>query len=343
MKTNVKKKIIFLTEPMNSPSTRFRVLQNIPGIKDLNFDVTHEVIPKKTMERLKLFNTLTDYDIVFIQRKLFQWIVLWYISKKSKVLVFDFDDAILYKDSNESTFYSSSRLGRFKHTLKFADLTITGNEYLKELSLPYANKTIVIPTGIDTQKYTATTTYGTSPFTIGWIGSAPNLFYLKELIEPINELYKSNKNFRLKIVCDDFIDGFNCPVEKKIWRSEDESHDIQSFDIGILPVLDDIWTKGKCALKLLQYMACGLPSIASASDVTSNIINNGQNGFLASSDSEWIEILTLLLESHDKLKAIGTAARESIIGTYDTKTISSQYAEALSNITPETFLEATSK
>ena len=283
-------KIIFLTEPLNSPSTRFRVLQNIPELKKLNFDVTVEVIPKEISTRLKLFHSLIAYDVIILQRRLLQWWFLWYIRKKSKVLIYDFDDAVLFRDSNASDFYSFSRLRRFKHSLKFSDLIIPGNEYLRNVSLPYSDHVYVVPTGIDMQTYVPGPPHGSSqPITIGWIGSAPNLFYLKQLIKPVNALYRITKYFKLKIVCDDFIEGFECPVENKIWKKEEEVKDIQSFDIGILPLAEDPWTKGKCALKLLQYMSCGLASVSSTSEVTSSIVKDGINGFLASNASEWLE------------------------------------------------------
>ena len=161
--------------------------------------------------------------------------------------------------------------------------------------MPFTDKAFVVPTGIDTQTYIPKPSHdSSSPLTIGCIGSAPNLFYLKQLIKPINELYRITKNFRLKIVCDDFIDGFECPVEKKIWKEEYEVKDIQSFDVGVFLLEEDAWTKGKCALKLLQYMSCGLASVSSTSEVTSSIVKDGINGFLASADSEWLEKIKIL-------------------------------------------------
>jgi hypothetical protein len=123
---------------------------------------------------------------------------------------------VLFRDSNAPKFHSLSRLKEFKYTLKHADLVISGNDYLKTLSLPFAKQIVVIPSGIDTQIYIPRPSYDHPPtVTIGWIGSKPNLIYLEQLIEPVNKLYSTTKNFRLKIVCDDFIDGFECPVEKK--------------------------------------------------------------------------------------------------------------------------------
>jgi glycosyltransferase involved in cell wall biosynthesis len=322
------KRVIFLTEPFDSPSTRFRVLQYAPYLNKRNIDVTIKEIPKKLHSRLKLFNSLPSYDVVLLQRKLFQRWTLWYLRKKSKVLMYDFDDALMFRDSNAPSFHSPSGVKRFKCTVKRVDLVISGNEYLRELASSHAKKVYVIPTGIDTQVYTQKNlTDNQFPLTIGWIGSKPNLIYLKELIEPLNKLYEMTKAFKLKIVCDDFIDGFECPVEKKLWKKDDEVKDIQSFDIGVFPLFQDRWTRGKCALKLLQYMACAVASVSSATDVTSHIVRDGVNGYLASTATEWLEKLNLLTQDPAKRRSIGMEARQSLDGSFDAKTIAFQYAD----------------
>ena len=326
-------KIIFLVSRFDQPSARFRIFQNIPELRKIGFNITINEIPKSISARLKLFNALSHYDIVFLQKKIFKWWTLWYLRKRSRVLIYDFDDAVLFRDSNAPKFHSLSRLRGFKYTLKHADLVISGNDYLKTLSLPFAKQVVVIPTGIDTRIYIPRpSSNNLFPLTIGWIGSKPNLIYLKQLIEPMNKLYSTTKNFRLKIVCDDFIDGFECPVEKKMWGKEDEVGDIQSFDIGIMPLLDDQWTKGKCALKLLQYMSCGLASVSSTTDVTSYIIKDGINGFLASTNSQWLEKIRFLLENTDRLKTVGEEARKTIDGKFDSKTTALKYAAVFEDV-----------
>jgi len=327
MKDLKKLKIIFLTEPLNSPSTRFRILQFKSEFAKHNMDITVAPIPKKLILRINLFNSLPRYDVVVIQRKLFQRLQFFYLRIKSKFLFFDFDDAILFRDSNASDFHSGSRLGRFKYTAKKADLIIAGNEYLKELATKFNARVVVIPTGINTKLYAPRYTNDKdSPVTLGWIGSQPNLIYLKTLIEPVNKLYEVHKNIKIKIVCDDFIDGFACPVEKKIWVEGDEIADIQTFDIGLSPIIEDKWTKGKCALKLLQYMSCGIPSVSSNTAVTSKIIKNGVNGFLVSSQNDWFEKLKILVENYNMKKVMGANARQSLVGVYDEESIVAQYA-----------------
>lgn len=323
-------KIIFLVIRDEAPSTRFRVLQHIPELEKFNFDMTIKNIPRDFPSRLKLFNSLSSYDIVFLQKRLFQWWALWYIRRKSKVLVYDFDDAVLFR--NSENFHSASRYRRFRNTMKYSDVVIAGNDYLRDLALPFAKRVLVIPTGINTRTYIPKPSPAYAPpFTMGWIGSKSNLMLLKTLIKPINALHRTTGNFRLRIVCDDFIDGFECPVEKKVWTKQEEVKDIQSFDIGIMPSIENQWTRGKCALKLLQYMSCGIASVSSFTDVTAHIIRDGVNGFLASTDEQWVEKMRFLLENPEHLRIMGTEARKTLYGAYDSVTVASQYAKVFQN------------
>ena len=311
------------------PSSRFRILQNITEIEKYHYDITIKKIPKNSYNRLSLFSTLSSYDIVFLQKKLFQWWFLWLIKKKSKLLIYEFDDAVLYRDSDYNNFNSYTRNHRFKNTLKFADKVIAGNEYLRDIGASFSTNIHVIPTGINTQIYVPRRKQIQAvPYTIGWIGSKSNLPLLKQIIEPLNKLYIDTKTFRLKVVCDDFnIDSANFPIDFKRWRESEEVSDIQSFDIGVMPFVNNKWTKGKCALKLLQYMSCQLPSVSSKSDVTSSLVINGKNGYLASNALEWYDCIKILLDHPNQFEVLGKEARKSIIGRFDTETIARQYVK----------------
>ena len=107
--------------------------------------------------------------------------------------------------------------------------------------------------------------------------------------------------------------------------------DIQSFDIGIMPLLEDKWTKGKCALKLLQYLSCGVASVSSFTSVTNKIIQNGQNGFLAQTNDEWISNLKILLKNYNIRKEFSERGRSSILGRFDSTTIVKKYSVLFGN------------
>ena len=328
--------VIFLTPSIDTPSTRYRVICNFPLLERQGWHPTLEQIPKGPVSRIRLFNSLSGYDIVVLQKKLFQWWALRYIRLKSNRLIYDFDDAVLFRDSNAGDFHSASRSRRFNNTLRQADVVMAGNAYLRSLAEPVNRNIFIVPTGIDTALFSPEPRirHRATPV-IGWIGSKPNLIYLKKLIAPINRLWEIHPTFRLKIVCDDFIDGFACPVEKKRWHAQEAVKDIRDFDIGVMPLAEDLWTRGKCAFKLLQYMSCGIASVASTTRVTAGIIEDGKNGFLAVNSDQWVEKLSWLLKHPERRTRMGQEARFSLEGRFDTETIGRAVADIFAHSTGE--------
>ena len=325
-------KILFLTASRKTPSTRYRVLQNLTAWKSLGLEVEALPLPKANRERLRLLFKLPAYDVVVLQKRLLHTHTLFFLRRFTRRLVYDFDDAVMYSDSNRGEFFSPRKLARFTATVRAADLVIAGNRYLaKEALKARARRVVVIPTGVDCGyfKPRPEKTEPSRPLVIGWIGSGPNLVYLETLVEPLNRLYEKRADFCLKVVCDRFPRGFRCPVEQVVWSAAGEVAALQSFDIGIMPLVEDPWTKGKCAFKLLQYMACGLAAVASASAVTREIIKPGENGFLAPDPVAMVEIIERLLDEPSRLAALGEAGRRSLFGRYDHATIAAAYAEQL--------------
>ena len=326
-------KILFLTASLKTPSTRFRVLQNLEFWRGLGLEVTAVPLPKNNWARCKLLYILPDYDIVVLQKRLLHRHTFSLLRRRAKVLLYDFDDAVMFSDSNkEGDFFSERKSLRFAAVARSADLLLAGNEYLKEQALSRgARRVEVVPTGVDCNYFTPGSESEKKPvdscLNIGWIGSKANLIYLKALAQPLNLLYKKRQDFKLTIVCDDFTDAFACPVEKVSWSAANEVRDIQDFSIGIMPLADDPWTKGKCAFKLLQYMACGLPAVASATAVTRKIIEPLQNGLLAATPVEMVEKIEWLLDNRQSLPELGRQARRSIVGTYDSETVASFYVD----------------
>ncbi|RLB72581.1 MAG: hypothetical protein DRH03_04435 [Deltaproteobacteria bacterium] len=326
-------KILFLTASLKTPSTRFRVLQNLEIWRGLGLEVAALPLPKNNWARCKLLYILPNYDIVVLQKRLLHRHTFSLLRRRAKILLYDFDDAVMFSDSNkEGDFFSEHKSLRFAAVAKSADLLLAGNEYLKTQALSAgARRVEVVPTGVDCNFFTPGSESAKksvdSRLNVGWIGSKANLIYLKALAQPLNLLYKKRQDFKLTIVCDDFTDVFACPVEKISWSAANEVTDIKNFSIGIMPLADDPWTKGKCAFKLLQYMACGLPAVASTTAVTRKIIEPLQNGLLAETPAAMVEKIVWLLDNRQLLPELGRQARRSIVGVYDSETIALSYAE----------------
>ena len=328
-------KIIFLTASFKTPSTRYRVLQNLAVWEELGLKVEAVPLPKANRERLRLLFKLSSYDVVVLQKRLLHTHTLFFLRRFARRLVYDFDDAVMYSDSNRGEFFAPRKLARFTATVRAADRGIAGKRYLaREALQARARKVAVIPTGVDCRRFSPRPekTGLSRSRVIGWIGSGPNLVYLESLVDPLNRLWEKRSDFCLKVVCDRFPEGFHCPVEKVPWSAAGEVEALRSFDIGIMPLVEDPWTRGKCAFKLLQYMACGLAAVASESDVTREIVRPGENGFLARSPEELVAAVARMLDHPHLITELGAAARRSLIGRYDHATVAAAYAERLKEL-----------
>jgi glycosyltransferase involved in cell wall biosynthesis len=214
---------------------------------------------------------------------------------------------------------SFKRQRTFARMVKYSDYVIAGNQYLKSKAMVYNKNIIIIPTSIDTDKYTIKD-YSKSKekVTIGWIGSKSSLPFLKELIPAFDQLAGEYNFVELKIICNDFFDC-KMPIVKKVWALQDENTDLQDIDIGLAPLSDHEWTKGKCATKLLQYMAVGIPVICSPVGVHNEIIKEGINGFLAASIKEWTEKIDLLIKNKALRKTIGLEGKKTLESSFSLK------------------------
>lgn len=310
-------RIAFLVTRLDKPSARYRILQYIPFLEEKGYHSSVYVIPKNTMDRIGVFRKLRDYDIVFLQKKLlnlYEWRCLRKISRR---LIYDFDDAVMFRDSSNRKQLASRRLKRFVRTVRNSDMVIAGNEYLRNLSVRENLDTFVVPTSLDIGRYREKPNNCPSEnIILGWIGSSSTLFYLEEKKDIWDSIHDRFPGTRLKIVADKFFDCRRMPVIKKSWKYEEEIDDLYTFDIGLMPLTDDPWSRGKCGFKLLQYMAVGIPAVCSPVGVNEKIVSDGLNGFLAHDDDEWMEKLGLLIEDVKLRYEFGREARKKIIGEY---------------------------
>ena len=314
------KKVYFLIQEWEHPASRYRVLQYVPYLKESQAEANVALFPDSFCKWMKLFSEIQDYDIIFIQKKrLWHW-QLWYLRRKHIRIIYDFDDAVMFKSPVNGGGRSFKRQRTFARMVKYSDYVIAGNQYLKSKAMVYNKNIIIIPTSIDTDKYTIKD-YSKSKekVTIGWIGSESSLPFLKELTPAFDHLANQHEAIELKIICNDFFECKKMPVIKKIWSLEDENTDLQDIDMGLAPWPDHEWTKGKCATKLLQYMAVGIPVICSPVGVHNEIIKEGINGFLAASIKEWTEKIDLLIKNKALRKTIGLEGKKTLESSFSLK------------------------
>lgn len=278
---------------------------------------------------LELFNRTRDmirafnYDVVFIQKGLaaFQLRGLdRLLQLVSRNVVFDFDDAIFSR-------YAQEPIGRFPKLydeqqicklIRLSKHVIAGNDYLKEYALRFNENVSVIPTSLDTQKYFIKRGKASEEIVIGWMGSpgtAPFLQQIKGVFQKISKRY----DIVLKIIGATNLRMHGAKIIAQEWNFSSEVSDLQGFDIGVMPLPDNEWTRGKCGFKLLQYMAVGIPAVGSPVGVNKEIIRDGVNGFLVDSEKEWVEKLSLLIEDNALREKLGMRGRETVEKYYSLK------------------------
>lgn len=326
-------KIAFLVTRLEKPSARYRVSQYIPFLEKKGFTPTVCIIPKNHWDRIKLFRKMRDYDAVFLQKKLFNVLEFNVLRKNSDMLVYDFDDAVMFRDSTKKNLISYKRRKNFIRTVKNADAVIAGNEYLKNFAVKENPKTYVIPTAIDINRYTLRPSADVSDtLNIGWIGSSTTLFYLENMKSLWDAVFDKFPYVKLKIVANKFFDCDRIPVVKKLWKYEEEIDDLHTFDIGLMPLTDDPWARGKCGLKLLQYMAVGIPVVCSPIGVNSEIVTDGINGFWAEDEKEWLEKISILIQNASLRTEIGLRARDTVSKYYSTEITSKKIKEIINSL-----------
>ena len=190
-----------------------------------------------------------------------------------------------------------------------------------------------MPTTIDTDKYEFSADKPANDVpVIGWSGSHSTVQHLDTLRETLQDLARTAK-FRLRVIGTANYEIEGVDVEAMPWRSETETQDLQPIDIGVMPLPDDQWSKGKCGLKALQYMALGVPTMCSPVGVNSDIIQDGENGFLAGTKDEWIEKLKRLLDSVELRRRLGAAGRRTVEEKYSAQVQAPRVFQILTSVT----------
>jgi glycosyltransferase involved in cell wall biosynthesis len=309
--------VAFLIHSLEVSGCRYRVLQYLPYLKAHGVDASIHFYKRTWMEKLRFYRTLDQYDILHLHRKLFSPPEFWFIRRKARKIVYDFDDALMYRSSSSRNPHSATRRFKFAHMMKRVDFAVAGNEFLKSEALRYNPKAVVIPTAIDLSRYRVKKEFRQEgPITIGWLGSSSTLKYLEHLLPTIERVFEKSPNLQLKIVCDRFLESPVLPIVKKPWSSTEEEADLKSFDIGIMPLSDDLWSKGKCGLKILQYYGVGVPVVCAPVGVNRDIVADGVNGFWARNEEEWEDRLLRLIHSEGLRREMGLQGRKTVERSY---------------------------
>jgi glycosyltransferase involved in cell wall biosynthesis len=253
----------------------------------------------------------------------------------SRRRVFDVDDAIYVRKPRrlgEPAGDSLWRRRKFAATCRWVDTVAAGNEVLAGVARRSAAEVTILPTSIDTAAYRTHAPGGAVVPTIVWIGSPENLVYLEMIRAALTRLSARYPALTLRVICSRFPEWPGVNVERIPWSSATEADALAAADIGVMPLSDDEWARGKCAFKLLQYMAAGLPCVASPVGANTEAVLDGITGFHARSEADWEQALGRLLESSELRREFGGAGHAHVAARYAMRTYQADYVSLLTRL-----------
>lgn len=334
------------TLPEEGASARFRIFQFAPALRENGIELAVEpfyspeffrilyregelfqkgaMFLKQLRARWHLMKRRHEYDLFLVHREALPVgppVIERMLAKEvKKPLVFDFDDAIYLPNvSDANRFWGSMKWPRkVAEIIRGSCQVIAGNDYLAQYADQFNKSVTVIPTCVDTDRFVPTGRRhpGLSVPVLGWIGSPTTLPYLLDIRHSLCRIAASGR-FVLRVAgTGRRVEIPNVTVANEPWSIEREVSLFNTCDVGLYPLRDDPWTRGKCGFKAIQFMACGVPVIASAVGVNRTIIQDGINGFLARSASEWEEKIGWLLADPALREKLGKAGRQTVVERY---------------------------
>lgn len=329
-----------------TPGQRFRIEQWEPHLKQNGIVIDHfsftdedlrkvlyreghyaakvKGMAKAFFRRIGHIFKSSEYDVIYLYRTATMVGPPWLeriLKRRKTPFILDFDDAIFITHTSKA----NARFGWLKFAGKTAEIcslsdTVTvGNSFLADYAGKYNDNVYVVPTGIDTSKYRLPPPKDKKdePIIIGWTGSSTSQYQLEDFEPVLAELHKKRgDDIEIRVISDREPAFETVPYVWRAWSSEKEVEETAKIDIGIMPIRDDDWSRGKCAAKALQYMSLGIPAVCSDVGANRDVINHGENGFLAKTPEEWLNFLEKLIDDSRLRAELGAAGRETIVESY---------------------------
>ena len=350
-------KILFLTKyDYMGASSRYRFFQFYDFYKENNIEITTQAffndnylinlyqgkrdikaILNAYIKRFIVLFHINKYDLLVIEKELFPYIPAFFekiLSLMKVKYVVDYDDAIFHQyDNSNNKIIKSFLSNKIAKVMSYSSLVVAGNSYLANYAINKAKvKATIVPTVIDLEKYDKVVVYqkDDNEVVIGWIGSPSTSKYLTFLEDVFVDL-SQKYNIKVHIIGSTVSPFKNFKAKLIKWSEDSEIEEMKKFDIGIMPLLDSPWERGKCGFKLIQYMGCSLPVVGSPVGVNSEIIETGRNGFLASGQDEWKKSLEILIKDKRIRSSLGINGRSNVKALYCKNAIESRLLALMEN------------
>jgi glycosyltransferase involved in cell wall biosynthesis len=348
--------VLFLIQgPPEVASSRTRAFAYLPYLSAMNISTEafvwnsaqfvarqrHGAVPlvahlvnamRRVSVAIRVWIAASRHQAIYVQKVILPSWFLRSLKRRGRRLVFDYDDAMYAmapeQDKGPRSWIRRRRVARFTACLAAADLVVIENEPNRAVAERYCQRTLTITGPIDTDRYRPVARQRRPEIVIGWIGSPSTTSYLR-LIEPALRELAARHAVALHLIGAAPFEIPGVTVRHFPWSLESEVADLGTFDVGMMPLTDDAWARGKGGYKLLQYMAMGIPSVASPVGINGELIRHGRTGLLARTPDEWIAALERLIESFDDREKMGRQAREDAVARFSLTHYAPQFIDAL--------------
>ncbi len=353
-----KKKILMLPKYCSSgPSSRYRFYQFKPLLENVGFIVKIQPLFNQSflksyynsgvknllaglkgyISRFILLFSIRKYDLIIIEYELFPYLPPFFeiILRKSGVhYIVDYDDGIYLKYKNLYPVFNIFLKNKIETVIYNANFIFTGNRELFNYASKFNNRVQILTTTVSSKKYDSNNSEKiTNDFIVGWIGSPSTSKYLINLIDVFKNITKYES---IKIHLIGFDKKFKKLFELKNiniidWHEETEIQNIKQFNVGIMPLDNDQWSRCKSGFKIIQYMACKIPVIASPVGINGELVEHGANGFLATTLEDWLEAILTLYKNPEKAKGMGLNGYKKFCKYYSFESISNKYLSLINS------------
>ena len=305
--------LVVLSSDPEGPVVRHRWLAFAPALAAAGVVVEVVAWPREATGRRHALHRVETADGVVVSSRLLTVGDTQAVRRRTPRLAFDLDDALWFRDSARGANSTWNRRRRFKRLVRRADLVLAGNAYLAALVRRAGGEATVLPTVVEVPPGDPAPEPDMPPPVLGWIGSRATLPYLETELVPLSGVVASGRPFRLRVIADaapTLPPGI--AVEVVPWTLEGWREALTGIHVGLAPLPDDPWTRGKCGLKVLQMMSVGRPVVASAVGVQSEQIEEGVTGYLARTHEEFLDGMLTLLQDDERRVAMGRAALDAV-------------------------------
>ena len=330
-------KLLIVTNNPHRASFRQRIEVYIDTLQANGIACEVAKLPSRSYSRRKFFKRAKEFDGVFLHKKGLNPLDAFWLRKYSRKIIYNFDDAVMYSNKRPDC-NSRSHFVSFRRSVSVADMVIVGSSYLAEHALRFNSNVKILPIGLKVSDYKLDCPLkNDDKIRLTWIGSKSTLSYLAAIKPALEEIGARFDNVILRMICDEFFDMENMPVEKHLWSRSTRGIDLVGCDIGLAPLPDNRFTRGKCSFKVLEYASAGLPVVASPIGTNSDYIRDNVTGFLVTQMQELVDRITQLIEDSELRQKMGKEA-QVYAEKFDVSVIGNQLIELITKCIREPVL-----